>query len=106
MRPYHTLSSGEQAVVEAARLLAERSSRNALDTPVGLDEFTSTIDRAAASRQCQGLAMLVRKRRTAGRPLPPIIVATVHDDILQWLLPDWVFFGGTGQVMGFTGPEP
>lgn len=66
----------------------------------------STTDRATARRQCSGLATLVRRRKAAGRPLPRVVVATVQEDILQWLLPDWVFFAGSGQVVAFEGPAP
>lgn len=80
LKPYDVLSNGEKFRVTIARMLAEQ--RNSI---VAIDEFTSVVDRTVARIASAAIARTVRKRKQQ------IIVATCHDDIEEWLQPDWVF---------------
>ncbi len=80
LRPYATLSNGEQFRVTLARLIAEAQPGET----VLIDEFTSVVDRQVAKIASHALAKYARKRGTR------VIVASCHDDILDWLQPDWV----------------
>jgi hypothetical protein len=81
MRPYSTLSTGEQFRVMCARLMAE--------TPPGevvlIDEFTSVVDRQVAQIASASVAKTVRR---AGRQL---VAVTCHYDVVEWLQPDWIY---------------
>jgi len=77
LKPFNTLSNGQQY---RANLALELKSN------IGIDEFTSVIDRGTAL----GLSNSIQKYiRTKG--LKNIIFASVHKDIVQYLNPDWVY---------------
>jgi ABC-type iron transport system FetAB ATPase subunit/GNAT superfamily N-acetyltransferase len=86
LRPFRVLSSGEKALAEVARKLCRGGA---------IDEFTSTLDRTTGQRVCEGVARYVRE---FGTPRP-VIVATIHEDVVEWLLPDWAFWPQTGRVV-------
>lgn len=77
-KPFHVLSTGEQFRVELARRLAES------DGLVVVDEFTSSVDRTVARTGSSALARAVR----AGRG--QLVAVTSHEDIIEWLSPDWL----------------
>jgi hypothetical protein len=79
LRPFHVLSNGEQFRVTIARALAEFKGL------VVLDEFTSVVDRRVATIASAAVAKTVRQRNQK------IIAVSCHTDILEWLLPDWVY---------------
>lgn len=81
MKPYHTLSMGEQFRADLARAVRD----NAV-----FDEFTSVIDRDSAISASRALRRYIDQKRLTG-----IVVATCHTDVLPWLEPDWVFFTQT-----------
>lgn len=87
MRPFWTLSTGEQFRVTCARLLA--------DTPPGevvvIDEFTSVVDRQVAQVASHSLQKTVRRQ---GRQL---VAVTCHYDVVDWLQPDWIYQPHAGQ---------
>jgi len=78
MRPFHTLSNGEQFRVSMARLLATD------EDPVVVDEFTSVVDRQVA----KVVSHTVQK--TARRQNRRLIALSCHYDVIDWLQPDWV----------------
>lgn len=78
-RPWRALSTGEQFRVELARLLAF-----APDLAV-VDEFTSVVDRTVAQIGSAALAKTVRRR---GQQL---VAVTCHEDVEEWLQPDWTY---------------
>ncbi len=78
-RPYHALSTGEQFRVALARLLA-----HAPELAV-VDEFTSVVDRTVAQIGSAALAKTVRRRGQR------FVAVTCHEDVEDWLQPDWVF---------------
>ena len=79
LRPFHVLSTGEQFRVGLARLLAEPGE------PIVVDEYTSVVDRTVAQI---GSAAVARAVRARGRRF---VAVTCHEDVEQWLQPDWVF---------------
>lgn len=86
LRPFHVLSTGQQFRATLARLLAEALAAGVGDRPpVVFDEYTSVVDRTVAQVGSAALARAVR-----GHGLRFVAVAC-HEDVLEWLQPDWVF---------------
>jgi energy-coupling factor transporter ATP-binding protein EcfA2 len=83
LRPYRVLSTGEQFRVTLARLLA------LVPDMVVMDEYTSVVDRTVAQI---GSAALSKTVRRLGRKF---IAITCHEDVEDWLQPDWVYRPGT-----------
>jgi len=79
LRPFHTLSNGEQYRATLAYLVSS-SKENEV---ILIDEYTSVVDRDVA----KAMSFAVQKyiRRVNKR----IILASCHYDILEWLMPDW-----------------
>lgn len=82
LRPYSTLSGGEQFRARVARLLAQPGD------PLFIDEFTSTLDRTVARHASCSLARMVRAENRQ------LVVAGCHEDVMEWLQPDWVYEAG------------
>ncbi len=84
LRPFHVLSTGQQFRAVLARLLAE-----ALADPVHpmivLDEYTSVVDRTVARIGSAALARTVRRHGLR------FVAVTCHDDVEEWLQPDWTY---------------
>jgi ABC-type lipoprotein export system ATPase subunit len=85
LRPYRVLSTGQQFRVTLARLLAEALARAADQPrrPIVFDEFTSVVDRTVAQIGSAALARTVRQQQL------PFVAVTCHEDVLDWLQPDW-----------------
>lgn len=79
LRPYGTLSVGEQFRATCARALADN------DGLVVLDEFTSTVDRQVAQVASSTIAKAVRRSNRQ------LVAVTCHYDVEDWLQPDWVY---------------
>lgn len=79
LKPYHVLSNGEKMRVDLAQAIV---SKNKL---VVFDEFTSVIDRKVAKVGSFAVQRAVRKAKKQ------FVAVTCHEDILEWLEPDWVF---------------
>lgn len=79
LKPYSVLSNGEKMRVDLARALL--SSK---DTIV-FDEFTSVVDRNIAKIGSMCVAKSVRRSDKR------FIAVSCHDDIIEWLEPDWAF---------------
>lgn len=78
MRPYATLSNGEQFRVNLARVLAS-------DEPVHVvDEFTSVVDRQVAKIGSHAVQKFVRRNDKK------FVAVTCHYDVEEWLNPDWI----------------
>ena len=84
LRPFHTLSNGEQFRVSMARLLAENPEM------VVVDEFTSVVDRTVAKIGSTALAKTVRRNGQK------FVAVSCHYDIVEWLAPDWTYEPATG----------
>lgn len=78
MRPFHTLSNGEQFRVQMARVLAEG------EDPIVVDEFTSVVDRQVAKVASHTVQ---KQARRMGRRL---VLLSCHYDVIDWLQPDWI----------------
>lgn len=79
LRPFRSLSNGQQFRAGLARLMSEAPD------DVVVDEFTSVVDRQIA--QVGAAAFGKAWRRTGKR----IILLACHYDIIEWLQPDWVY---------------
>jgi energy-coupling factor transporter ATP-binding protein EcfA2 len=78
LRPFPALSNGEQFRANLARTFAK------LPDLAVVDEFTSLLDRTVARIGSAALAKGVRRRGTK------FVAVTCHDDVIEWLGPDWV----------------
>lgn len=78
LKPYSVLSNGEKMRVDLARAMLEHDK-------ICFDEFTSVVDRNVAKTTCIAIGKAVKKMNKQ------FIAVTCHEDILEWLQPDWVF---------------
>jgi ABC-type lipoprotein export system ATPase subunit len=103
VRPIESLSTGEQFRVRVAREIARamttraatearpRAGNAAADAAPGVcdiavvDEFTSALDRVTAR---VATAAVARAARRAG---VRFVAVTCHEDVLDWLEPDWAY---------------
>jgi ABC-type lipoprotein export system ATPase subunit/GNAT superfamily N-acetyltransferase len=89
LRPFHTLSNGEQYRATLAYLVS-----SAKDGEVILvDEYTSVVDRDVAKAMSFALQKYIRRENKR------IILASCHYDILEWLMPDWTCSPQKGGVL-------
>lgn len=79
LRPFGTLSNGEQFRVTIARALAAQAEVTVID------EFTSVVDRVVAKTASWAVSRAARSRGQR------MVAITCHEDVLDWLQPDWVF---------------
>lgn len=79
LRPFHVLSNGERFRVDIARRLLEE------DKTIVVDEFTSVVDRRVAKIASHAIQKAIRKGDKQ------FVAVSCHDDIVDWLQPDWVF---------------
>lgn len=77
-KPYAVLSNGERFRVDLALAIAQPES------VLCLDEFTSVVHRSVAKTASAAFAKYIRKSNRKA------ILASCHDDIIEWLSPDWV----------------
>jgi GNAT superfamily N-acetyltransferase len=85
LRPFHVLSTGQQFRVALARLLAEAIANPDPGRPVVCDEYSSVVDRTVARIGSAAIARTVREHRLS------FVAVTCHDDVEEWLQPDWVY---------------
>lgn len=85
-RPFHVLSEGEKHRAELARALSEGVSV--------IDEFTSVVHRHLAMSISIGLRKFIDTQQ-----IKNIVLATCHEDVIEWLEPDWVFNTNTGALV-------
>lgn len=78
VRPVKTLSNGQRARAEAVLLMVHNSD------VVFIDEWTSVVDRAVAKAMSFCLQKFARKRNKK------IVLLSCHQDILEWIKPDWL----------------
>ena len=81
LRPFHTLSNGEQDRARIAWLIGSASN----DDVVLIDEFTSVVDRDVAAAMSNSISKYIA--RTGKR----VVLASCHFDIMEWLQPDWIY---------------
>ncbi len=98
LRPRATLSNGQRFRAEMAMALAFALRDGSL---LLLDEFSSVVDRHAAQMGCVAFAKKVQQSKIR------LVVASCHEDILEWLQPDWVARPDLGTfVWRFLRPRP
>lgn len=79
IRPFHSLSNGEQYRAELAKKVSKGSGI------ILVDEYTSVVDRNVAKSMSNALQKYIRRENKQ------IILATCHYDIFEWLQPDWIY---------------
>jgi ABC-type dipeptide/oligopeptide/nickel transport system ATPase subunit len=80
LRPFNTLSNGQQFRAGLARLVTEAPNE------VVVDEFTSVVDRQIAKIGALAFAKNWRKNKNK-----KVVLLSCHYDIIEWLQPDWVY---------------
>lgn len=80
LKPYHVLSNGEKMRCDIARAILTYKKEMFV-----FDEFTSVVDRTVA--QVSSFAIQKAIRRNGGQ----FVAVTCHEDVQEWLMPDWVF---------------
>jgi len=77
LKNYNILSTGQKYRLDLARII---------NNNIGVDEFTSVIDRFTALGLCNSVSKYIRKNDIKG-----VVFATVHKDIIEYLQPDWIY---------------
>lgn len=83
-KPYRVLSNGEKFRADLARRIMD----NAI-----IDEFTSVVDRNVAKAASVAMSKYIKKKE-----IKNVVLATCHEDIIEWLEPDWVINTNNGEV--------
>ena len=81
LRPYHTLSNGEQYRANLAYVVGKASNNEI----ILIDEYTSVVDRDVAKAMSNALQKYIRKTNKK------IVLASCHFDIMDWLQPNWIY---------------
>lgn len=79
LRPFRTLSNGEQYRAKVAYLIGKAKENEV----VLIDEFTSVVDRDVAKAMSFSMQKYLRRNNKR------VIVSSCHYDIMEWLTPDW-----------------
>lgn len=88
LRPYHTLSNGEQYRSRLAYLIGKAQDNET----ILIDEYTSVVDRDVAKSMSYAIGKYIKRHNKK------IIFASCHYDIIEWLLPDWVYSPAKGRL--------
>lgn len=88
LRPYEVLSNGEQYRARMAYLISKAKENDV----ILIDEYTSVVDRDVAKAMSFALQKYIRREKKK------IILASCHFDIMDWLIPDWIYSPYKGRV--------
>jgi len=88
LRPFHTLSNGEQYRATLAYLVGSSTDNET----ILIDEYTSVVDRDVAKAMSYAIQKYIRRTNKK------IILASCHFDIIDWLLPDWTYSPQGGSI--------
>ncbi len=88
LRPFNTLSNGEQYRANLAYLVGKANDNEV----ILVDEYTSVVDREVAKAMSNALQKYVRKTNKK------IVLASCHFDIMEWLQPDWIYSPQKGRL--------
>jgi ABC-type molybdenum transport system ATPase subunit/photorepair protein PhrA/GNAT superfamily N-acetyltransferase len=78
LKPFRVLSNGEQFRSTMARALLDDREL------IVVDEFTSVIDRTVAQIGSCAISKSIRRSKRK------FVAVSCHDDIVEWLQPDWI----------------
>jgi len=81
LRPFHLLSNGEQYRASLAYTIAKANDGDI----ILIDEYTSVVDRDVAKAMSFALQKYIRRENKK------IILASCHFDIMEWVMPDWIY---------------
>ena len=90
LRPFRVLSMGQQFRVTLARWIAQALAGET-PQPIVLDEYSSVVDRTVAQIGSAALAKTIRRQKLQ------FVAVTCHDDVEDWLQPDWVYHPAENQ---------
>jgi ABC-type lipoprotein export system ATPase subunit len=79
LKPFNVLSNGEKFRAEIAMKI---SKTNGI---CYIDEFTSVVDRDVAKAISVAVSKWVRRENRQ------VVFASCHNDIIEWLQPDWIY---------------
>lgn len=79
LRPYNVLSNGEKMRCDLAYALLSGGDL------VVYDEFTSVVNRQVAKAASFAISKCVRRNNKR------FVAVSCHDDIIEWLQPDWIY---------------
>lgn len=94
LRNRNTLSNGEGFRADIANAML-----TVTDGPIVIDEFTSVVDRAVAKATSHCVQRYVRQKEKQ------FIAISCHDDIVDWLQPDWIIYPDL-QKFEWRSPRP
>lgn len=83
-KPYYVLSNGEKFRADLSRSIKNGAV---------IDEFTSVVDRNVAKAASVALSKYIKNNN-----IKNVVLSTCHEDILDWLEPDWVINTNNGEV--------
>ena len=83
-KPYNVLSNGEKFRADLSRSIQDGAC---------IDEFTSVVDRNVAKAASMAISKYIKRNN-----IKNVVLATCHEDVLDWLEPDWVINTNTGEV--------
>jgi ABC-type ATPase involved in cell division/GNAT superfamily N-acetyltransferase len=81
LRPFRLLSNGEQYRAYLAYLVASSKEGET----ILVDEYTSVVDRDVAKAMSLALQKYIRREKKK------VILASCHFDIMEWVMPDWIY---------------
>tara|TARA_A100001388_G_scaffold230025_1_gene181974 strand:- start:22668 stop:23942 length:1275 start_codon:yes stop_codon:yes gene_type:complete len=84
-KPRDVVSNGEGFRADLARKLGDGAV---------VDEFTSVVNRNVAKSCSTSIAKYIRKN-----DIKNVVLASCHNDIIEWLEPDWVYNTDTKQLV-------
>jgi ABC-type lipoprotein export system ATPase subunit len=88
LRPFNTLSNGEQYRANLAYIVGKAKD----DEIILIDEYTSVVDRDVAKAMSNALQKYIRRTNKK------IVLASCHFDIMEWLQPDWIYSPSKGRL--------
>ena len=83
-KSYNVLSNGEQFRADLSRSIKDNTV---------IDEFTSVVDRNVAKAASVAFSKYVKNN-----DIHNVVISTCHEDVLDWIEPDWVINTNTGEV--------
>jgi len=88
LRPFNTLSNGEQYRANLAYIVGSAKENQV----ILIDEYTSVVDRDVAKAMSNALQKYIRRTNKK------IVLASCHFDIMEWLQPDWIYSPSKGRL--------